>query len=263
MKQRVITAVIALAFFIPLMIMGGIPFQLVVVAMGVIGIYELFNMKGLELKCIEGALTLLATAVMILGPGQIFGIFPTTMDTNSFFYLFVMIILMLPVFSKNEYTIEDAAFPVMISLYVGMGFKNLLVARDAGMPVIIYALFVVWATDIGAYFFGRKFGTKKFAPHISPNKTIEGALGGILSAVVVSLFYLMFFPMPNYSLTTMLVLTIIFSVISQLGDLVQSAYKRYYNVKDSGKILPGHGGILDRFDSLLFVFPLMHMLGVF
>lgn len=263
MKQRVITAVVALALFIPIMVLGGTPFHLIVVAMGGISVYELFNMKGLELKSVEGVLTVLTTVTMIVGAEQIFGLFPKSVDTNSFYYFFIMIMLMLPVFSKNEYSIEDVAFPVLVSIYIGMGFKNLLIARDAGLPIMIYALFVVWATDIGAYFFGRKFGTKKFAPHISPNKTIEGALGGILSAVVVSLFYLMFFPMPNYSLTTMLVLTIIFSVISQLGDLVQSAYKRYYNVKDSGKILPGHGGILDRFDSLLFVFPLMHMLGVF
>ncbi|MGO2082439.1 phosphatidate cytidylyltransferase [Vagococcus sp.] len=262
MKQRVITAVIALALFLPLVIYGGIPLQLVIALMGIIAVYELFNMKNLELKSIEGVLAGLTTVFIILGPSQVLDFLPASVDTNSLYYLFIMIILILPVFSKNEYTFEDAAFPVLVSLYIGMGFKNFIVAREAGLSILIYALFVVWATDIGAYVLGRKFGSKKLAPHISPNKSIEGALGGIVSAVFISLLYLLFFPM-SYSLTTMLFLTILFSVVSQLGDLVQSAYKRYYGVKDAGKILPGHGGILDRFDSLLFVFPLMHIFGVF
>jgi phosphatidate cytidylyltransferase len=107
-----------------------------------------------------------------------------------------------------------------------------------------------------------KFGKNKLAPHISPNKTIEGAIGGIICAVIVAVIYLLVWPM-NYSLLVMLPLTAVFSVVGQMGDLVQSAYKRHYGVKDSGNILPGHGGILDRFDSLLFVFPLMHLVGVF
>jgi phosphatidate cytidylyltransferase len=173
-----------------------------------------------------------------------------------------MFILMVPVFSKNSYTFDDVAFPVLVSLYVGFGFQNFTLARESGVPVLMFALLVVWSTDIGAYFCGMKFGKNKLAPHISPNKTIEGAIGGIICAVIVAVIYLLVWPM-NYSLLVMLPLTAVFSVVGQMGDLVQSAYKRHYGVKDSGNILPGHGGILDRFDSLLFVFPLMHLVGVF
>ena len=145
-------------------------------------------------------------------------------------------------------------------------FQNFISARSAGFEVLLFALFIVWATDIGAYLFGRRFGRHKLMPDVSPNKTIEGALGGILSAVVVAALFLVFtankglFP---YQMPVMLVLTVLFSIVGQFGDLVESSIKRHYGVKDSGNILPGHGGILDRFDSLLFVFPIMHLCGLF
>ena len=129
--------------------------------------------------------------------------------------------------------------------------------------MMLYALLIVWITDSGAYLIGRKIGKNKLAPHISPNKTWEGSIGGSLSTVVIVGAYLYFaqaaFP---YSFSTMLLWTLVFSVGGQLGDLIESAFKRHYGVKDSGKILPGHGGILDRFDSLLFVLPLMHFAGL-
>ncbi|MDT2829478.1 phosphatidate cytidylyltransferase [Vagococcus carniphilus] len=262
MKQRVITAVVALIFFIPLIILGGMPLQILAACMAAVGVYELFNMSGLEIKSLEGVLAVLGAVLLVLPKTTWFSFLPEKIDNMAMYYLIVMLILMVPVFSKNSYTFEDAAFPVLVSLYVGIGFQNFIAARETGIPVLMFALLVVWSTDIGAYFCGMKFGKNKLAPHISPNKTIEGAVGGILCAVVVAGIYMVFWPLP-YNMIVMLVLTAIFSVVGQMGDLVQSAYKRHYGVKDSGKILPGHGGILDRFDSLLFVFPLMHLVGLF
>ena len=262
MKQRIITAVVALIFFIPLVAIGGMPLQVLAAAMAGVGVYELFNMKGLEIKSLEGILSILAAVLLVLPKAQWFNFLPESVTNFTLFYLIVMFILMVPVFSKNSYTFDDMAFPVLVSLYVGFGFQNFTLARESGVPVLMFALLVVWSTDIGAYFCGMKFGKNKLAPHISPNKTIEGAIGGIICAVIVAAVYLLVWPM-NYSLLVMLPLTAIFSVVGQMGDLVQSAYKRHYGVKDSGNILPGHGGILDRFDSLLFVFPLMHLVGVF
>lgn len=175
-----------------------------------------------------------------------------------------MIILGFSVVSKNTYTIDEAGFPVVASLYVGVGFQNLVTARADGLAILLFAFFVVWATDIGAYMVGRQVGKHKLWPDISPNKTIEGALGGIASAIVVAVVFILVQPnVFQHNLVTMVIFTIIFSVVGQFGDLVESAIKRHYGVKDSGKILPGHGGILDRFDSMLFVFPMMHLLGVF
>ena len=262
MKQRIITAIVALIFFIPLVAIGGMPLQVLAAAMAGVGVYELFNMKGLEIKSLEGGLSILAAVLLVLPKEQWFNFLPESVTNITLFYLIVMFILMVPVFSKNSYTFDDVAFPVLVSLYVGFGFQNFTLARESGVSVLMFALLVVWSTDIGAYFCGMKFGKNKLAPHISPNKTIEGAVGGVICAVVVAAIYLIFWPM-EYSLLVMLPLTAIFSVVGQMGDLVQSAYKRHYGVKDSGNILPGHGGILDRFDSLLFVFPLMHLVGVF
>lgn len=262
MKQRVITGAVALLFFIPMIILGGIPLQLVAAALAGIGVFELFRMKGLPIKSAETVLAIVAAIFLVLPKESWFNFLPEQMDNMSLFYVVVMIIMTLPVFSKNTYTFDRAAFPVLVSLYVGYGFQNFVSARQAGIDVLMYALLVVWATDIGAYMLGMKFGQRKLAPHISPNKSIEGSLGGILSAVVVGAVYCLVFPMP-YNVGLMMLLTIIFSIFGQMGDLVESAYKRHYGVKDSGKILPGHGGILDRFDSMLFVFPIMHFVGLF
>src|SRR5690606_996650 len=116
-----------------------------------------------------------------------------------------------------------------------------------------------WATDTGAYFFGRAFGKHKLWPTISPKKTIEGAIGGIISACIVGISFHLIYPF-EHSFWMIVLVTILVSMVGQLGDLVESAYKRYFGVKDSGNILPGHGGILDRFDSLLFVVPFLHLI---
>lgn len=266
MRQRVITAVVALALFIPIIVYGGIAVEVTAAALAVVGVYELFRMKGLEVLSFEGIVASLAAVVLILPKERWFFFLPEKTDNFMLFYFMVMILLGALVASKNTYSISQAGFPVIVSLYVGVGFQNFVAARSSGLVVLLYALFVVWATDIGAYMVGRKYGKRKLFPAVSPNKTIEGSIGGILSAVVVAVLYIAFVPGKEaftYEMPVMIVLTIIFSIVGQFGDLVESSIKRYYDVKDSGKILPGHGGILDRFDSLLFVFPIMHLLGLF
>lgn len=266
MKQRVITAVVALILFIPILWVGGIAVELVAALLAVVGVYELFRMKGLTLLSFEGILSAIGAVFLVLPKERWFFFMPEGTDTFMLFYLIVMILLGTSVISKNTYTIDEAGFPVLVSLYVGMGFQNFVNARTEGLVVLLFGLFIVWATDIGAYMVGRRFGQRKLWPEISPNKTIEGALGGIASAVVVALLYLILYPGKEFfhhGTIVMLLLTIIFSIVGQFGDLVESAIKRHYDVKDSGNILPGHGGILDRFDSMLFVFPIMHLFGVF
>lgn len=265
MRQRVITAVVALLLFIPIIWVGGMAVELLGALLAVVGVYELFRMKGLTLLSFEGILSAIGAVFLVLPKERWFFFLPENTNTFTLFYFVVMILLGTSVVSKNTYTIDEAGFPVVVSLYVGMGFQNFVNARTEGLVVLLFGLFIVWATDIGAYMFGRRFGQHKLIPAISPNKTIEGALGGIASAVVVALIYLLLFPGKeyfNYGTLVMLLLTIVFSIVGQFGDLVESAIKRHYDVKDSGNILPGHGGILDRFDSLLFVFPIMQLFGV-
>lgn len=266
MRQRVITAVVALLIFIPIIWYGSWAIEFAGVVLAIVGVYELFRMKGLALLSFEGVLAALGAVLLILPPRKWLFFLPEKVDSFILFYAIVLILLGTAVISKNTYTIDEAGFPVIVSLYVGVGFQNFVQARQAGFVILLYALFVIWATDIGAYLVGRQFGKHKLMPEVSPNKTIEGALGGIIAAVVVALILIVttsktiVFP---YSLPMMLLLTVIFSIVGQFGDLVESSIKRHYGFKDSGNILPGHGGILDRFDSLLFVFPVMHLFGVF
>lgn len=178
MKQRVITAVVALALFIPIIWIGGIGLELVAALLAVVGVYELFRMKGLTLLSFEGVLSAIGAVFLVLPKERWFFFLPEQTNEFMLFYLTVMILLGAAVFSKNMYTIDEAGFPVVASLYVGFGFQNFVSARTEGINVLLFGLFIVWATDIGAYLVGRRFGKRKLWPDISPNKTIEGALGG-------------------------------------------------------------------------------------
>ena len=200
---------------------------------------------------------------MLLAPGQCARFLPKNVTTLDAFYFVMLALLIYTVFSKNRISFDDAGVTALGALYAGMGFHLMMQARAQSVWVILYALLIVWITDSGAYLIGRKLGRHKLAPHVSPNKTWEGSIGGSLVSVIVVGLYLAFSPVKfAYGLPIMLLLTVVLSVGGQIGDLIESAFKRHYGVKDSGKILPGHGGILDRFDSLLFVLPLMHLFGL-
>ena len=120
---------------------------------------------------------------------------------------------------------------------------------------------VIWSTDTGAYFAGRLWGKNKLAPVISPKKTKEGAVGGILTSLLAAVIYNWFFPI--FQLPLLLSSSLLISIFGQIGDLVESAFKRIAGVKDSGKIIPGHGGILDRFDSTILTTPVLFYLLIF
>lgn len=260
MKTRIITGVVAAALFIPFVVYGQLPFTLLVYAIASVGLYELLRMKKMSLFSVPGILGLL-TVFTLLMPNDWANALEEAIKYSKFELLFIAVILLLvySVLVKNKFTFDDVAFVVLSSLYVGIGFHYLIVTREAGLAYIIFALLIVWVTDSGAYFTGRAFGKNKLWPEISPNKTIEGFVGGILLAVVGAIIMQFIQPF-EISWALLIVVTIVASIFGQMGDLVESAIKRHYDVKDSGKILPGHGGILDRFDSLLFVLPLLSLL---
>ncbi|MBM9832226.1 phosphatidate cytidylyltransferase, partial [Enterococcus faecalis] len=191
--------------------------------------------------------------------------FLPTVGNYAAFALIVLIILGATVFQFGNYTFDDAVYPIASSVYVGLGFHGLILAQMDSRAKLFFALLLVWLTDSGAYLVGRQFGRRPLAPRVSPKKTVEGFLGGIISALIFAGIYLIFFPSvkAGYSYVVMLLLTAVFSAFAQFGDLVELALKRHYGVKDSGHVIPGHGGILDRFDSLIFVFPIMHFFGLF
>jgi phosphatidate cytidylyltransferase len=257
MKQRILTAIIAAAVFLPIVMYGGLPFILLTYLLATVGLYELLKMKKIKLFSLPGLISLALLWILLL-PDQTF-----LLDLNytkvELAFLTVLLFLTYTVATKNRFTFEDVAFSILGTIYVGLGFYYFIETRDAGITYIFYSLFMIWATDSGAYFIGKAMGKKKLWPEISPNKTVEGSIGGVICALIVSNLF-SFFTDIDASLLQLLVMTIVLSIFGQIGDLVESALKRHYNVKDSGNILPGHGGILDRFDSLLFVWPLLGFL---
>ncbi len=129
-----------------------------------------------------------------------------------------------------------------------------------GAKLVLFVCFLVWAADSGAYFSGKRFGKRKMAPKVSPNKTIEGLIGGIIAALIVGWGFSEWFQIQFSSTAHMIIVTLATVVISVLGDLVESMFKRVSGIKDSSNIIPGHGGILDRVDSLTAAFPVFALL---
>ena len=260
MKQRIITAIIAAALFIPFVIYGQYPFAILVYAMATVGLFEVLRMKGISLFSVPGIITLILLFIILMPKEWSEQIQEVTSYSNTE-YVFICAILLLiyTVLVKNKFSFDDVGFLLASALYVGIGFHFFIATRDAGLRFVIYALVIVWTTDSGAYFIGRKLGKHKLWPEISPKKTIEGFVGGIVVALISAMIF-QFIAKLDISWMTLMIVSVVASIFGQLGDLVESAIKRHYGVKDSGNILPGHGGILDRFDSLLFVLPLLYFL---
>ncbi|GKU82503.1 phosphatidate cytidylyltransferase [Niallia sp. NCCP-28] len=258
MKQRIITAIIAMAVFIPFVYMGGWPLILLTFLLSAIGLFELLRMRHIRLFSFPGIFSLLVVWLWILPnnyDGLLNAISLSKIEIGLFAVLFYLTYM---VASKNKFTIEDLSYSILSVIYMGVGFLFFVEIREtAGLWMLIYSLFIIWATDSGAYFIGRAFGKRKLWPEISPNKTVEGAIGGIICACIVSVLFSLF---GNIEWYIMVFITIILSAFGQIGDLAESALKRHFGVKDSGNLLPGHGGILDRFDSLLFVWPLLYFI---
>ncbi|MDC3416368.1 phosphatidate cytidylyltransferase [Aquibacillus salsiterrae] len=258
MKQRIITAVLAILLFFPFVFYGGWPFHVIMYVIASIGVLELLNMRKTTRYPIPTIITLVLLWALLF-PGKDVLLFSLVFTKSEITLFIVLLLLAYSVLVKNKFTFDDAGFLILAAIYVGLGFYYFVETREAGLRYIFYVIFVILATDTGAYFFGRAFGKRKLWPEISPNKTVEGAIGGILLASVVALIFQWLLPVhPSY--IVVIIVTILASAFGQIGDLVESALKRHYNVKDSGKILPGHGGILDRFDSWIFVFPLLHFI---
>ncbi|KRL12989.1 phosphatidate cytidylyltransferase [Schleiferilactobacillus perolens] len=270
MRQRVITAIWALAIFIPTIWFGGWAIEVLAILLGLVGLSEFFLMRKRIVVSPDFFVAGLGIIVIIL-PAGFYGWLKGWLPNNvshwfnitEFLMILFMLMLVITVTSKNRINVEDIAISALAMAYLGGGFGSLVIVRNQGSFIkLLFVLLIVWTTDSGAYMFGRKFGKHKLTP-ISPNKTWEGSIGGTVAAVIVGTVYCLIFPeVQAWAMWRMVLIILMLSVVGQFGDLVESAYKRYFGVKDSGKILPGHGGILDRFDSLLFVLPLVQVFGL-
>ncbi|TRM12428.1 phosphatidate cytidylyltransferase [Lentibacillus cibarius] len=264
MRQRIQTAILAFIIFIPFVVIGGNTFRVFVFLLAAIGFLELIRMRKITSYYIPVVVAIALLWLLMLDDPSV--VLPG-LGKSELIMVFVLFLLAYTVMAKNKFAFDDAGFILLALIYVGMGFYYLIETRNGGNNVqglanLFYVLLVIWATDTGAYFFGRALGKRKLWPEISPNKTVEGAAGGVLLACVIGVVFHIVHPF-SYDMIVVIAVTVLVSVFGQIGDLVESAFKRFYGVKDSGKLLPGHGGILDRLDSLLFVLPLLHFIRFF
>ncbi|WP_158589281.1 phosphatidate cytidylyltransferase [Atopobacter sp. AH10] len=252
MKTRIISAILALLVFLPMLYYGSWPLMIGVMLLSLMAIREFFQMH--QEKMTFGPAGLIALATLVLSGGnQLLNHLqlPIAVQPFDLYYILAISCLAFTVFHP-EWDFDRISVYLLAAVYVGFGFNSILTLRDRGFMAILGLFLIVWATDSFAYFVGRSFGRHKLAPHISPNKTIEGSVGGSLIAVVVFMVFNSYTRAFELSHLQAFLAALFVSVLGQLGDLVESAFKRHYQVKDSGEFLPGHGGVLDRFDSLLF-----------
>jgi phosphatidate cytidylyltransferase len=167
------------------------------------------------------------------------------------------------VFGKGDLAeaLPSSAIAIMATLYVGMLGGSLIRLRsdfpDNGPKLVFFLLLVVWMGDAGAYYTGKMLGRHKMSPRISPKKTVEGGAGGLATSVIAAtIIHFTFFP--AFPLVHAIIAGLILSAAGMIGDLAESMWKRSAEVKDSGTLLPGHGGFLDRFDSIFYTAPILY-----
>lgn len=266
MKRRIITGVVALLIVLPFFIFSGTPAFTALMAFGCfLGAYELLHCVGLEKK--------LAIAI----PSYLFAVgLPVVVrhitEEDHFFrycavfgFIYLFLLLTVTVFSKGRFPLPDVMVLYALLYYTVVGLTNLLMLRDVdcGQYIYLLAFLTAWGSDTFAYFCGRAFGRHKLIPEVSPNKTVEGAVGGFVCCIGLTLLYgfivgKAFGVHPHYG--NLAIAGAVMSAVSMVGDLIMSAVKRHYGIKDFGKILPGHGGILDRVDSVLVTAPFLYIL---
>lgn len=257
MLQRILTASIILCLFVPLVWFGGWAFESLIMLLVLIGFFETMHMANIRLNSPETIIGAVATLGLTL-PAHYYSYLRLT--PLLVLSLCAFLLLIITVFSENKFSFERVGVVTLGALYVGLGGHYIIVIRQEGFWTMLFILAIAWVTDSGAYIVGRACGKHKLAPHISPNKTIEGAVGGSVLAIVFGAIYYHLYVVFQLNLFGVLLLTLAVSVAGQLGDLVESALKRFYGVKDSGNLFPGHGGVLDRFDSTLFGAVACHVL---
>ncbi len=254
MKERLITGLVLALVLIPMLFVSVTLFTLILGVFSVVAGYEIirvFTQKHSYRRGYRG-FHMVATGflytLMVVDYLQLL-----SENLLSLGLLFVMIVVLVwYVFDeKLETTMAAKSFLAMV--YVAFGFAAISMTRSISLELLGYLLILTMATDVFAYFSGYLFGRHKLAPLISPKKTVEGAIGGTVVAVIIATVYRSLMPsFTDLSLVLVILLGIIVSFLAQIGDLVASKLKRAHDVKDFSHLLPGHGGLLDRFDSSIF-----------
>lgn len=255
MMKRLITAILGIILIISVNIVGGIYFKLFIVAVSLIALYEFLILKKMERPIIYISLL---TSVFIVLPDYNF-------LKKSFVIFFSFLVLISYYITKNQNRAIDSLIYLFGLVYIPFTLSLFLelLSQEKGKYIIWLPYLICWGTDTFAYFIGITFGRHKLCSNISPKKSIEGLFGGIFGGLLASfIFWYIYndFVFDTKILYRIIITGFVLSIIAQIGDLFASMIKRENNVKDFGYILPGHGGVLDRFDSILFVLPAVYFL---
>ena len=265
MLKRVITSIVATAVFIPFLVFSNTWFFPAAIALcSFIGCYEMLTCIGKN-KNVFFAIPISLLAAFF--PLAVRYCYVNGIAFNELLKLSLAVALIaalyvfaIAVFNNKKTTVTDASLIYMSCLYITAAFSAIIYLHDyiqLGNMIYLLTFICAWTTDIFAYFTGRFLGRHKLIESVSPKKTIEGAIGGIVFCVIAMIvFGIVVENISGEFKANYLVLAIsgiFISIVSQIGDLVMSVIKRNYGIKDYGKIFPGHGGILDRFDSVLAV----------
>ena len=266
MKTRIISALVLLPLLIFIVVMGGIWLKVAVIALGLMGMYEFYQAfskgnKGLHTIGYLFALFYGVFMEQIINGSNYFNIFVS---------VFLVVLLIYTVVCHDRTNVMEGMTGFFGFFYAFFLLSHIYLIRE-----FAYGKFFVWlpflaafGCDTGAYFIGVKFGKHKLIPLLSPKKTIEGSIGGIATATILSLLYGAwigrYFTIENVPIQLICGLTgFVGSFMAQIGDLAASAMKRMTKIKDFGKLIPGHGGVLDRFDSVILTAPVVYYIMLF
>ncbi len=261
MLVRTLTGLIGVPLVLWIVISGSLVMQISGVVLGAIAIMEYFR-----------AISLVYKPIKVLGFLLVVGFFAFLPFCMEYYSMYISLVLLLPlicgVLTYPKYTITDIAATIFGVIYIGLLFGLIVSIRnfDNGLFWVILLFVCTWGSDTCAYFVGRAFGKVKLAPELSPKKTVEGSIGGVVGASIFALIYcLVMIKLGYVSFTVVQIFIIVLvacfaAVLSQIGDLAASSIKRNVGAKDFGKIFPGHGGVLDRFDSVLLTTPFIFVI---
>ena len=257
MLQRIITgAVLAVLVIMLIVFSATFVFPVIMTLLAAVGTYEMLSCIGLKKNMLVSIPALISSVLGVLS-----AYFLGYGACLAVIMCYLILQLALCVFLDEKVKIQDAFCAFSSTLYVMLclaAFTAVRTIEDTGLYLFLLVFIGAWITDTFAYFTGVFFGKHKLIPKISPKKTIEGSVGGIIFCVVAFAVYGLIIRNIvglTVNFPVLLLLGLVMSVISQIGDLIASAIKRTYGIKDYGSLFPGHGGVLDRFDSIMILSP--------
>ena len=255
MKERTISAIIMLAIFVPIFIIGGTLFEITGFVLALLSLKEFLDIKETkkELPIFIKVISYIFI-ILIMGTNLVENEIAFQMDFRILTAIFMSYLIPTVLYHDREkFSVNDAFYLIGSILFLAFSFTLLVNVRNISLSLVIYLFSISVITDTYAYLTGLLVGKHKMIPEVSPKKTWEGAFGGTIAAIFISTVFYITVIDPTASVLTLVFVGAFLSVLGQFGDLIFSAIKRYFDKKDFSNLIPGHGGILDRLDSIIFV----------